>query len=49
MGLTEALDKLQDLRAQVTKPEGAEPGEAAVVSQNEASMRQLQALMGGIR
>lgn len=49
MGLTEALEKLQDLRAQAPKPERGSLSESAVVSQNEASLRQLQAMMGGIR
>jgi hypothetical protein len=49
MNLTEALEKLQDLRAQTAKPEEAVVLEAAVVSQNKESMKQLRAMMGGIR
>lgn len=49
MSLTEALEKLQDLRAQASRPDGTTLPEAAVVSQNEASLKQLQMMMGGIR
>jgi hypothetical protein len=49
MSLTEALEKLQDLRAQAPKSERGSLPESAVVSQNEAALKQLQAMMGGIR
>jgi hypothetical protein len=49
MGLTEALQELESLRAHVRRPEGeaAPVPEAEVVRQNEASLKQLQMMMGG--
>lgn len=45
--LMEALEKLQDMSAHTKKP-GEVVAESAVISQNEASLRQLQQMMGGV-
>ncbi len=46
--LMEALEKLQPMAAQVRKPDDVSVSEAVIVSENEASMRKLAQMMGGV-
>jgi hypothetical protein len=48
MNLMDALEKLENMKARTVKKDGvsAEPTEAEIARQNEASLRELNKMMG---